>query len=250
MSIHIPGTIDEAVASLNGIGRLLTAKEWERAAIVYAFTQDGRRQRASTHVSYEQFAVLGIQGLRTRQSVAAHHDAWQQAVDDGQARGDIAPGDAVELPTIPWGEVYDTRNAPQAERNQRAFTAALRANPDVIREAVASDPELAIHVAQAVYQAPIVRTAYESRIAREEAPPDRRVSERWAPAEHDYSRDLLRAATLLRGVIDAARKQEWQPTPLEKLLIQTVNQLLSDVEGSTDDLFIRIDGYLAKASEA
>lgn len=37
----IPETIEQATESLTGLERLLTAKQWERAAIVYAFTRNG-----------------------------------------------------------------------------------------------------------------------------------------------------------------------------------------------------------------
>lgn len=93
MKITIPASLDEAKASLNGIGALLTAKEWERAAIVYAFTRDGtdsdknpRRSRSTTSLLPREFAALGIMGLGSDTTVRQYRKAWQTAIDDGQAK--------------------------------------------------------------------------------------------------------------------------------------------------------------------
>jgi hypothetical protein len=40
--ITIPSTLDAATRSLEGLGQLLTTKEWERAANTWAWTRDGR----------------------------------------------------------------------------------------------------------------------------------------------------------------------------------------------------------------
>ncbi|MBA2633833.1 MAG: hypothetical protein H0U86_12690, partial [Chloroflexi bacterium] len=62
-TIQIPASLDEAVSNLNGLAALLTAKQWERAAIVFAFTTDeanGRGNRGtSTALSARAFAELG-----------------------------------------------------------------------------------------------------------------------------------------------------------------------------------------------
>lgn len=103
VKIVIPQTIEEATSRLAGIDALLTATEWQKAAIVYAFTRDGgqgpRGQNPSTGVlSSERFAALGIQGLKSGQTVREYRGYWKEAIEKGEAHH-IEPGDEVDLPT-------------------------------------------------------------------------------------------------------------------------------------------------------
>ncbi|MBA2444276.1 MAG: hypothetical protein H0V49_02970 [Nocardioidaceae bacterium] len=66
---------------------MLTAKQWERAAIVYAFTEPDkgakRAQAKSGHsdlVSLKDFAKLGNVGLREEETVSWMREAWQDAI--------------------------------------------------------------------------------------------------------------------------------------------------------------------------
>ena len=97
-TVVIPATIAQAKKSLNGIDSLLTATEWERAAIVYAHTTDevtGRGKRGtSTALSARAFAELGIKGLASDRTVRNYRQAWK----DGGGKADIKPGDKVTLP--------------------------------------------------------------------------------------------------------------------------------------------------------
>jgi hypothetical protein len=43
MQVH--KSIDDAIADLKDLGELVTASEWKRAAIVWAFTEDRRPGR-------------------------------------------------------------------------------------------------------------------------------------------------------------------------------------------------------------
>jgi hypothetical protein len=102
--IVIPATKDDALATLSGIGSLITARKWERAAIVAAFTYDGRAA-ATYENSYlwhvAEFVSLGIIGLTTADSVRKYRDAWSYAVEHGHARA-AKPGKTVKLPDLPF----------------------------------------------------------------------------------------------------------------------------------------------------
>jgi len=109
-TIQIPATIEEAVAQLGGLGQLLTAKGWERAAIVYAFTHDtprgsvgrGRvRSEKSETYSLKEFADLKIHGLMSWATVQEHRENWKEAMANGWVEP-VAPGDKVVLPTEPY----------------------------------------------------------------------------------------------------------------------------------------------------
>lgn len=76
MAVIIPSTLDEVKEHLNGLGKLVTAKEWERAAIVWAWVHrpgSGAHNRLNATSSIQkltttQFAKLGIIGLKSKES--------------------------------------------------------------------------------------------------------------------------------------------------------------------------------------
>jgi len=111
--ISIPTTIGSAGRQLAGIDKLLTASQWERAAIVWAFTEPSVGGRPSktggnhTRFSFTEFAAKRIRGLTDKHAVAEYHRIWQEAIDNGDAP-EIEPGDRVELPTIDWPGRQDT----------------------------------------------------------------------------------------------------------------------------------------------
>lgn len=99
-TITLPSTVDEAVASLDGIGKLMTAKGWERAALVYCLTepQQGKRSTStSIRRSYSEFAALGITGLKTIDTVRLYRQRWEEYGDPS-----IKLGDTIALPSDDW----------------------------------------------------------------------------------------------------------------------------------------------------
>jgi hypothetical protein len=106
--VTIP-TVEELGPALARVDGLLTAKRWERAAIVWAFTTNedkgGQPSTGRNSGQYpmpvREFARLGFAGLRDRETVARYRAFWQTAVDSGDAK-EVSPGDEVELPDLPW----------------------------------------------------------------------------------------------------------------------------------------------------
>lgn len=104
--MQIPNTINEAVDQLAGLDRLVTATEWERAAIVWAFTSPGNplsgTKRVDTDpVSFATFSGYGIHGLKRRDTVQTYWEAWQKAIDDGKAKA-VKPGGQFSIPKMDW----------------------------------------------------------------------------------------------------------------------------------------------------
>lgn len=119
MQVHIPSTIEEAVESLNGIGRLLNATKWERAAIVATYVQPGlghggREETASSRrlESASDFAKRKIVGLLSKDTVARYANAWLAE------RPRPEPGETVDLDGLPpWPEDSEgSRNVKEPER--------------------------------------------------------------------------------------------------------------------------------------
>lgn len=77
-STHAEQSSGEAVLDLKGLGELVTASEWKRAAIVWAFTADGRKSKDVYSVT--DFAGLGISGLSSKPSVIKYRKAWAKAI--------------------------------------------------------------------------------------------------------------------------------------------------------------------------
>lgn len=162
-TIRIPKTPEEVKDTLEGLDALLTAKEWERAAIVFALTYEGntregkaRKRQAedcsSAIFTVTQFLDLKISGLISAHTVKIYRDAWQAAIDAGQASADIFAGQRVTLPEMGWPATrtgtdgYSTPEGAQktidriVAKHGAAILAAQAAKPEVAA-AVANDPQ-------------------------------------------------------------------------------------------------------------
>lgn len=242
MRIAVPASLDEAIANLNGLGALLTAKQWQRAALVYAFTEPGtggpRTVRKSGQLSFREFADLGIAGLRDAETVIWSRQAWQDAIDDGQAVA-VTPGDDVALPEREFPKHPRTRSSFDG------FRAQLRNRPDAIRELVRDEPEIATMVAAQAFETPSVRTAIEAKLA--EPIRERDVFAR-ITTEPDYSQSLTRHVNGLIPVLRAIQRGEWQPSSTEMMLLHFLSLLLDQASQSeatpSEDLFASIAQHL------
>lgn len=151
--IKIPASVEAAESRLAALDGIATATGWERAAIVYAFTYEGRGGRGTGgnltetgQVSISTFAGYKIKGLARRETVASYRDCWKQAMEDGAE--DIQPGDTVVLPTTdfpPFDRGTDGYSTTEgAERTINRIVA--KHGPAVVAKAVANDPKVATAV--------------------------------------------------------------------------------------------------------
>jgi hypothetical protein len=102
----IPASLDEAVGQLEGIERLLTAKRWERAAILATFVTLGEKGvglsqsgnvKSDISLSPVEFAALGIAGLKSHNTVQEYVRRWLE--DSGRPRPE--PGEVIDLDGLP-----------------------------------------------------------------------------------------------------------------------------------------------------
>lgn len=139
-TIKIPASVEDATRELGGIDALLTAKQWARAAIVFAFTEDGQGRRTDlarkgAKLSLAEFAQLGIAGLTKRDTVAAYRQAW---ADFGT--GPVEPGQRVTLPDTDWpGRTDPAGQRRYVEKDPAAMARAMRNRPEHEVEAFAQD---------------------------------------------------------------------------------------------------------------
>lgn len=102
--IVVPATLDEAVERLTALDGIVTARQWERAAIVAAHVRlgegEGGREPSNSgqFLSARGFAELGIVGLRSTSTVTRYVNAWR----DENAGNYPARGRAIALPVTEW----------------------------------------------------------------------------------------------------------------------------------------------------
>jgi hypothetical protein len=127
----IPAKAADADALAGELGGLATAVEWKRAAIVYARVlvreHAGRPEemlKTAHYLSPRDYALLGIHGLRSANTVRAYWRAWDDAITEGLAEP-VALGDEVTLPDAEWHDYYTPQAPgsgllpPAAEQPQR-----------------------------------------------------------------------------------------------------------------------------------
>jgi hypothetical protein len=126
---------------LGSFERLLTAKKWKRAAIVWAFTtndgpgnphtppeEDSGNAPKKEHyrVPMRKFAERKYAGLSKFDTVAYYRKAWQDAIDQGKAR-EMHPGDKFEAPDLPWPPSPRTQDRDNQEHAEELKAAAAEA---------------------------------------------------------------------------------------------------------------------------
>lgn len=106
--ITIPRSREDMVSRLTGIQRLLTATQWEKAAILAAFVElsehggDRKSIKMQKHLdrmSTEEFASLGVAGLRHKNTVRRYVRRWIATT-----RPIPKPGEQVDLDGLPEWE--------------------------------------------------------------------------------------------------------------------------------------------------
>lgn len=124
MKFVIPASPNEADDLSAELGEIATAAEWKRAALVYArvrVTANGgdRRSEATRRksesgqddgkITADEYALRGIHGLRSGNTVRRYWHAWDNAITEGLAEP-VSLGDEVELPDAEWADYYTPVN--------------------------------------------------------------------------------------------------------------------------------------------
>ena len=169
-TITIPPTIEEVKQRALGLEALYRATEWERAAIVTAFTDDssvggrGKRLCSETVYGVREFAELKLPGLSSTNTVQRYRDAWRDAVEMRLAQP-VEPGSTVVLPEGPFpardqhiGRLERTKPAvaDQVRTAAKEFGVAADSiahtleSPTTMKAAVTADPAFRAVVREAI----------------------------------------------------------------------------------------------------
>lgn len=116
--MRIPEDIEDAVLNLKGLGELITASEWQRAALVWAFTYEAKNQNdagkdLSQRTSVNEFARTGVM---SRPTVTKYRRAWRLAIENGFAT-DVKPGDLIDLPEVEWQPYFNPDTTSDVEHS-------------------------------------------------------------------------------------------------------------------------------------
>jgi hypothetical protein len=241
--VVIPASLDDATRELEGLGRLLQARSWERAAIVFAWTEPGVPHLASAErtadarrLTITAFAELDITGLRTRESVARYRRAWEMAVDDGQAIA-VGPGDEVTLPAREWPPF---REEPRSQQSGSAAADLAAQNLDAaafdtfravvehggLQEVLRDHPETLERLAQQI--AGISRRPV--RVEPQPAPPELEPAVPRIMVVSEWDDKATRAIAALSSCLRAEDAGTWTPRENVGALMNILGQVLAERE--------------------
>jgi hypothetical protein len=248
-TVHIPDSLDEAVTELGAIGKIVTAREWERAAILATYVEPGEGQGARTSrttaqgglVSARAFARHGIHGLRSENTVLRYVQNW---LDE---RPRPTPGETVDLDGLPdWPPDHENpaRNITGEERRDRLIKQAeadgtgaskvldIASNPKAMAAAIKGDPDVEAAARAALDQADAARRA---RLR----PPPGTPEGKAAQAFLSNANDVAERITIPLGdacVVVERISREWDDTydllseNDKRVIHRTINNLIAAAE--------------------
>jgi hypothetical protein len=233
MKINIPGSVAAAQEVLAGIEGLVTAKDWERAAIVAAFVvQPGAGARTDLVTSDKvlsptQFAALGIAGLRSVNTVVRYVEAWETT-----GLGRPTPGEEFEATNL--GEFPRTSKTTDTSPGAQKVK-DISANTNAMKTAITINPKVAAAAREALQAADSTRAAslkaYGNKIKND---PDLKAVDSKIAAHDDFRvkvTDHLTVALEEMKAASAGWDNHWDgATGIQKALaIETVLALQAEI---------------------
>lgn len=232
MKITIPATIEDATSALNGVEALLTAKEWERAAIIAAFVElpgsgsHNKMKGNSAFLTPNEFAALGIAGLKSHHTVRGYVERWVQ--EAGRPRP--VPGESIDLDGLPEWRKPDpgTRYTPGKDEAVRR----IREQPRTVANAL-SDPEFVDKILGLM--SPEDVSSLAGALIKHGESEDDSTPRRRDPKPRDYGRLVESAINNLGIALIAAKSGRWEPTPVEEMLLYFATRMLGERVAPQDD---------------
>ena len=183
---------------LAGIDGLVTAKEWERAAIVAAFVVPGSgwggQTSTSGGLSQTAFAALGIAGLRSASTVGRYVEAWEST-----GLGRPTPGEEFEATNL--GDFPRTSKSDDPTPGAQKVK-DISNNTRSMAEAIVQSPKVAEAAREALLQIEMARVTDQTRVDRVKNDPTHKAM----VARHAEGKEVLRAIAM---AADAVRTLGW-----------------------------------------
>lgn len=208
MKIAIPASVEDATAALNGLDQLLTAGEWKRAAIVAAFVDLGEGKgksvgNATSSISCEAFAALGIAGLKSKDTVRRYVQAWLEQ------RPRPLPGEVIDMDGLPeWPTRYGDGKEKHGAARSPGQTAEALSDPAFVAKVLKSD-KLSAEAVDALAEALVNNPEAHLAIARAQSKRATKEGVRSPKPEQDdhlSGFDVLLLSAALSHIRDFCRK--------------------------------------------
>ena len=207
--ITIPTDIEGVKADLNGVGVLITAKEWHRAAVVASFVTlsehggDRTKGKRSSALAPKEFAALGIHGLKSDNTVRQYVKAWTETA----GLEPPAPGEEITLPDIEWPP---SESAKTSTNTPEKVLASIAKDPEKTAEAMdrlaAAQPKAAAKVAAKAIKTDEGRKAVAKEMVKDpEATAEFIKAENEHYAEDDEARKIRASAARVKAT-EAAKE--------------------------------------------
>jgi hypothetical protein len=158
--ITIPRTVTGITKRLGELGKLATATEWERAALVASIVRvvgrggdrrSGEFKRSIAFETPDQFAARHIHGLTSANTVRLYANRWFDAMGDYPE-----PGAKIDLPDLEWPPQDENLGSRISADPATAIAQIVAKHGDeAVSKAVASQPSLA----RAVTREPAIQRA-------------------------------------------------------------------------------------------
>jgi len=207
--ITIPTDIEGVKADLNGVGVLITAKEWHRAAVVASFVTlsehggDRTKGKRSSALAPKEFAALGIHGLKSDNTVRQYVKAWTETA----GLEPPAPGEEITLPDIEWPP---SESAKTSTNTPEKVLASIAKDPEKTAEAMdrlaTAQPKAAAKVAAKAIKTDEGRKAVAKEMVKDpEATAEFIKAENEHYAEDDEARKIRASAARVKAT-EAAKE--------------------------------------------
>jgi hypothetical protein len=224
-TITLPRSIDEARKRLEAIERLFTSRGWERAAIIASLVRPeqsgGRPKKVPANggfLNVEQFAALGIAGLRKPDTVRLYVTRWLDSHEGIHPE----PGAELELPNgVPWPPVDKSDSGSRLASDPAKAVAQVidKHGIEPVADAIAAlPPEPRSTVSRALGKA-----EHETHLPKPKPRPD--------GPRHDDA-EALHTAQALVAQFQSAEAGEWAPGSHTRLMWQLLGRMLG---GATVD---------------
>lgn len=253
--MKVASTLKGLDAQMKGLGGLLTATQWQRAAIVFAWTEpgagNGGSASSSRRLSLRDFARRGYVGLSASNTVTYNRRAWEKGMADGLP--DLRPGDDIPTVTLPWDRYYDSTGDAANERHIRR----AMSDPEEVARVIRTYPEAAEAVTTAVAEDPaaelrVTQKSWAKRSGANKVPAPLRPVTPMLPSR-DYDAEFSDAFAVIDQCLRARSNGEWTPKgSTASLIVPGLSFFARRAEDGTVDVDIHdeISAFLAQEANA
>lgn len=215
--------------SIEGVRGLMTARGWQKAGVVYAYTKPGDGQGARTSsgkpeevtfpCSMAEFARLGITGLSNKDTVAFYREQWADAMKKRWVKATHI-GEPFDVPIDP--KTGEQRTFPSSEARTGAGIQNRRVTEGNVREGIKHDRGIAKSASEALVDR---ATSRAERALERAAERGREVQDRARARGADVDAPMPPAKPDLPGELGVLADAMMEATEIQDMATEVDNHL-------------------------